>query len=194
MILIINNYRDKKFTPKIIEYMENTNKKYKFVNSIEEINKAKNVSGIILSGSPLMVNEKDFIENKEVFFTNIYAIHKFPKVPVLGICFGCQLLNVFYGGEVQKLRKNVSANIPVTFHSTIFGKKIDSIQKYKFNCIYALKNIPSNFKEIATAELNGVKTPCIIRHKTLPIYGSLCHPEYLESTHWFIDEFLQLCK
>jgi anthranilate/para-aminobenzoate synthase component II len=195
MILIINNYEDKKNVPKIIEYIESKNKKYKVVNSIEDIDKIRNVSGIILSGSPLMVNELDFIKNKEVFFKNVYAIYKFPRVPVLGICFGCQFLNVFWGGELQKLRKNVSTSLPVTFHpTTIFGKKIKSkTQDFKFNCIYAPKKIPNEFKEIAHFDVNSHKIPCIIKHKSLPIYGSLCHPEYLENTHWFIDDFLSIC-
>lgn len=196
MILIINNYIDNNRKPKIVEYMKNKNKKYKIANSIEDIDNTKTVSGIILSGSPLMINKEDFIQDKEVLFKNAYAMYKFPKAPVLGICFGCQFLNVFWGGELRKLKKNISTCLPITFHSsTIFGKKIKlKTQDFKFNCAYVPKKIPNNFKELAYTESQGIKIPCIIKHKTLPIYGSLCHPEYLESTYWFIDDFLQLCK
>ncbi|MCM1067940.1 MAG: glutamine-hydrolyzing GMP synthase [Muribaculaceae bacterium] len=51
------------------------------------------IIGVILSGSPLSVYDKD------AFKVDISAIAA--KVPVLGICYGAQLMAMTYGGKVE---------------------------------------------------------------------------------------------
>ena len=56
--------------------------------------KDKNIKGIILSGGPLNVDQSDkFKFDKKIF--------KFQK-PILGICFGHQILSKVLGGTVKK--------------------------------------------------------------------------------------------
>ncbi len=54
------------------------------------------VKGVILSGGPRTVGESDL---KGVFEKNIKSLRE-QKIPVLGICFGHQLLAVAHGGEL----------------------------------------------------------------------------------------------
>src|SRR5680860_1700153 len=67
-------------------------------SSLEEI-KAKNPKGIILSGSPYSVssNVKKYVVAKELFDLGI---------PILGICYGMQLIAFMLNGEVSGVRTN----------------------------------------------------------------------------------------
>lgn len=196
MILIINNSNGE-LEPKIIQYIKSTKIPFKEATTIKDIDSAKNVTHIILTGSPLMVNEKDILNNKQVFYLNIYAIKKFPKIPILGICFGCQLINILWGGELKQLKQGLKTTIPITFNQNkVLNHIINPLtQEFQFNCNYVLKNIPKTFKEIAHINQPKSKSinhlPCIIKHKTLPIYGILAHPELLESSQWFLEQFLK---
>src|ERR1700679_680714 len=53
-------------------------------------------TGIILSGGPSSVSDASFSFDPCVWGANI---------PILGICYGMQLMNVFYGGIVKPLPK-----------------------------------------------------------------------------------------
>ena len=54
----------------------------------------KNISGIILSGSPFSVNDADApVPNLDAFIG---------KIPVLAVCYGAQLIAKQYGGNVAK--------------------------------------------------------------------------------------------
>ena len=60
----------------------------------------QNIGGIILSGGPLNVYEKD----KFTFDKNILKLGK----PILGICFGHQILSKMLGG---KLKNQITENL-----------------------------------------------------------------------------------
>ncbi len=72
--------------------------------SIEKI-KEQNPTGIILSGGPMSVYEDDSPKvNPEIFNLGI---------PILGICYGLQLITTNFGGKVEaaKSREYGKANI-----------------------------------------------------------------------------------
>ena len=73
---------------------------YSEIIAIKNLNKIKNytgVKGIILSGGPATVTKKKFPSiSKEVFLKNI---------PILGICYGLQLITKLFGGRIKTLRK-----------------------------------------------------------------------------------------
>ena len=66
-----------------------SHKKVKIKNILKE-----NINGIILSGGPLNVYEN----NKFNFDKKILQL----KIPILGICFGHQILSKELGGKVKK--------------------------------------------------------------------------------------------
>ncbi len=57
----------------------------------------KKASGIILSGAPILLTETDV-----GIYTIPYSFLKTVNVPVLGICFGHQLLGLLFGASVYK--------------------------------------------------------------------------------------------
>ncbi len=63
----------------------------------KEINYSENLKGIILSGSPFSVNDGNapIVDIKNMT----------EKVPVLGICYGAQMIAKLFGGSVEKSDK-----------------------------------------------------------------------------------------
>ncbi|KAJ3616456.1 hypothetical protein Zmor_011888 [Zophobas morio] len=61
--------------------------------SLEEIKKYKDLKGIILSGGPSSVYENDAYKIDERIFTF--------GLPILGVCYGMQLIANEFGGKVE---------------------------------------------------------------------------------------------
>ena len=62
-----------------------------------KINNFKNIKGIILSGGPATVTGKKFQGvPKKIFYQ---------KIPVLGICYGLQLIAKIFGGKIKSSKK-----------------------------------------------------------------------------------------
>jgi len=81
--LIARRLREEKVYCEIVPYFED----------IEKI-KAKNPKGIILSGGPASVYAEDAYRIDKA----IYEL----GLPILGICYGMQLITVDFGGEVVR--------------------------------------------------------------------------------------------
>lgn len=130
--------------------------------------KQGNVIGIILTGGPHSVYESNsFSLPKEVLES---------KLPVLGICYGFQLLSYYLGGEVKGLNKSEFGNAKVNVINS------DSL---------LLKNIPSSFISFMSHNDSVTKLPsgfiknaetdscpnAIASDETRKIYGVQFHPE-----------------
>ena len=149
-----------------------------------------NIKGIILSGGPLNVYEI----NKYSFDRKI--IEK--GIPILGICFGHQILSKLNGGKVKqsKHREFGLANI--------FKKKDSLLTKKFFNKKRIIKvwmshadqvsKIPKDFSVIASS-INSKFA--IIENKKRSFYGVQFHPEvtHTENGKKLISNFIFLiCK
>ena len=73
---------------------------YSEITTIKELNKItdySNIKGIVLSGGPATVTKKKYPTiPKEVLLR---------KIPILGICYGLQLIAKLFGGKIKSLRK-----------------------------------------------------------------------------------------
>ena len=78
-------------------------KVYSEIINLKELEKIKNfdaVKGIILSGGPSTVTRKIYPRiSKNIFEKNI---------PILGICYGLQLIAKVFGGKIKKSQKKGS--------------------------------------------------------------------------------------
>jgi len=130
----------------------------------------KDIVGIILSGGPLNVYEND----KFIFDKKILKL----KVPILGICFGHQILSKELGGRVKKSthREFGLAKITKVSNSTLtrnfFNKKNTS--NVWMSHTDQVSKMPKNFKIIASTQ-NSKLT--IIENFKDNFYGVQFHPE-----------------
>ena len=137
---------------------------------INKINNFGKIKGIILSGGPLNV-----YETKKIKF-NASILKK--KIPILGICFGHQLISKTLGGKVKKAKqrefglvriKKVS-NSPLIIN---FFKKNLKNNVWMSHADEVIK-IAKNFKVIAKSE--NAKF-CMVENSKEKLYGIQFHPE-----------------
>ncbi len=148
------------------------------------------IKGIILSGGPL----------------NVYQINKYSfdkriienQIPVLGICFGHQILSKLNGGRVKqsKYREFGLANIRKKRESILtknfFNKK--NINKVWMSHADQVSKLPKNFNVIASSQNSKF---AIIENKKKNFYGVQFHPEvtHTENGKKLISNFIFLiCK
>ena len=146
--------------------------------------------GIILSGGPL----------------NVYQINKYSfdkkiiqkGVPVLGICFGHQIISKLNGGKVKqsKHREFGLANITKKNNSLLIKnlfKKKKSIKVWMSHADQVSK-LPKNFKVIASSQNSKF---AVVENKFKNYYGVQFHPEvtHTENGKKLISNFIFLiCK
>ena len=141
--------------------------------TLKELGKIKdyrNIKGIILSGGPATVAGKKYPNiPKHVFSKNI---------PILGICYGLQLISKNFGGKVKSeikkrefgratLKKIKSSKLTENF----FKNKKTEVWMSHQDAVY---KIPNNFKKVASTK-NSPLT--IIENNHKKIYGIQFHPE-----------------
>ena len=149
-----------------------------------------NIKGIILSGGPLNVYEI----NKYSFDKKI--IQK--GVPVLGICFGHQIISKLNGGKVKqsKHREFGLANISKKNNSLLITDLFKKKRSIKVWMSHAdqVSRLPKNFKVIASSQNSKF---AIVENKIKNYYGVQFHPEvtHTENGKKLISNFLFLiCK
>lgn len=129
--------------------------------------KNKNLKGVILSGGPASIFDKNApVCDRKLFELNL---------PVLGICYGLQLLAYLFGGRVEKSksREYGKAIIKIEEHKDLFKGFKRKLQVWMSHGDYVSK-LPKGYKRLASSEnipFAAVKNP---KNKT---YGVQFHPE-----------------
>jgi len=150
----------------------------------------KTTKGIILSGGPLNVYQM----NKYSFDKKIIDLN----IPILGICFGHQILSKLNGGRVKqsKHREFGLANIFKKNDSLLTKNFFNKYNSKKVWMSHAdqVSKLPKNFKVIA-ASVNSKFA--IVENKIKKFYGVQFHPEvtHTENGKKIISNFVFLiCK
>ena len=141
---------------------------HKKANNLKIFNNS--ISGIILSGGPLNVYDSNkFKFNRKILFLNI---------PVLGICFGHQIISKELGGKVKKSRfrefglakvKKVNNSLLI---KNFFNKKNNN--NVWMSHADQVSKLPKGFKVIASSQ--NSKFTIVENHKKR-FYGVQFHPE-----------------
>ena len=129
----------------------------------------RNVKGIIFSGGPLSVNNKFTNFEKKIFDLNI---------PLLGICFGHQIISKSLGGKVKEAKSREFGNVlikeinesPLTKNFYNSGK----MNNVWMSHADIVTKIPKNFKVLASSKNSKYS---IIGNIKKRIYGVQFHPE-----------------
>ncbi len=148
------------------------------------------IKGIILSGGPLNVYQI----NKYSFDKKILQL----KIPVLGICFGHQILSKLNGGKVKqsKHREFGLANIYKKNNSQLTTNFFTKSNTKKVWMSHAdqVSRIPKNFRVVASSTNSKF---AIVEDKINKFYGVQFHPEvtHTENGKKLISNFVFLiCK
>jgi len=150
-----------------------------------ETEKLKHAKGIILSGGPASVYEKDVPEfNNEILHLGI---------PILGICYGHQLTVHKLGGVVEKGERQEYgiANLKRLKKSALL-EGLNSSEQVWMSHADTVKKLPEGFETIASTP--NCKN-ALIENNEKKIFGLQFHPEVVHTVNGMriLDNFLKAC-
>ena len=131
--------------------------------------KFNNVKGLILSGGPSSVTANTF-QNvpKDIFKKNI---------PILGICYGLQLITKIFGGKIKSSKKKREFGRAVLYkkNSSLLIKNFLNNKRFVWMSHQdAVIKLPKKFKLVASTKDSKLT---IIENTKKKIYGVQFHPE-----------------
>lgn len=145
-----------------------------FPQDVEKWALQENIKGIILTGSLDSVNDNyKWIEEELSFIGD--AINR--EIPILGICFGHQLLGKYFGVNIErKAFKGGSIEIKLVQNDVLFK----GVTNFKVPVSHGehVSEIPNNFELLATSDYCKIQA---MKHKDLAVYGIQFHPCYDEN-------------
>ena len=199
MFLIIDNTKNISkayMTPRLIKTLEKFHIKYKILSErtdvnklIENIEERKKIKGIILSGGPLCLSDEI---NMSLINKNIAIFVTFPNIPILGICFGFQIMSAIYGGKIVSMRnkKEGVSYIKIIDKSDILNNRENKQIVYNSHKDQLIEKPP--LFNITAYDIKDKVIQCI-ESKKLKRYGVQFHPEALKITEYIIKNFINIC-
>lgn len=184
MILILNCGSSK--TPYIEELVDEFSD-YRTIPILEfQADVLVEFQGVIISGAPLLITEQDV----QPYLEKINWI-KSTKIPVLGICFGHQLIGLTFSAFASKMREDRDwQTIEVFEDCPLFEKLPSEFEMMEDHC--ETISIPAGFKLVASSDA------CVneaMQHTSLPLFGVQFHPEVSGNLGRVIfDNFIRFCQ
>ena len=138
---------------------------------IEALKEKINVKGMILSGGPSSIYAEDAPEcAPEIFNLNI---------PVLGLCYGHQLIASLFGGKVEPAKKREYGISYVVIDSpSSLLEGLERKQKVWMSHEDTIYELPERFEILAHTENCPIAA---FKHIEKPIYGLQWHPEVIHT-------------
>ncbi|MBC7131163.1 glutamine-hydrolyzing GMP synthase, partial [Candidatus Bathyarchaeota archaeon] len=154
---------------------------------IKQLSQKFNIKGLILSGGPSSVLEKNAPKlNPKILDLGL---------PVLGLCYGHQLLAYMAGGKVSPAKRREYGAAYVTIDKPVgVLKGMSRKEKVWMSHGDTVFSLPPEYEVLAHSENSPVAA---FRHKEKPIYGLQWHPEVIhtEKGMQMLANFLfEVCK
>ncbi len=148
-----------------------------------EIN--KDIVGIIFSGGPQSVNAEDAFRINIEFNKN--------EIPILGICYGHQLLAKMIGGEIESgENKEYGFMNMICQKDSILFDGLEKEQKVWMSHGDHVSKLPENFRIIASSTIVKITA---FESSDKKIFGTQFHPEVTHTKNGMkmLDNFLSIC-
>ena len=127
---------------------------------------AFNADAIILTGGPANV----FDEGAPRIDKSIFEM----GVPVLGICYGMQLMVYSLGGDCRKAEKREYGKVLLTHKESLLFKDIPDTSVCWMSHGVEVDSLPDGFSVTATSDYCGF---CAVENSDKKLYGVQFHPE-----------------
>ena len=178
-VLLINNYV-READRKIKRYLEAlkalTDERIdvmRFCDVKPDMELPKDVKAIILSGSEAYLSR---LEDR-LFFEDLLAFIRKANTPLLGICFGHQLIALAFGAEVVSMRQTLKEpkEVVVEEPDEIFSswRRGDKLLVAEWHSDEVAK-LPEGFVRLASSDYCAIEA---MKHVERPVYGVQFHPE-----------------
>jgi len=150
---------------------------------------SENTKGIILSGGPSTVTKKNFQTIPKKILKK--------KIPILGICYGLQLIAKLFGGKINPSKKKREFGRAILFSkksSLLTNNFLRTKKNVWMSHEDAVVKLPKNFHIIASTKESKLT---IIENTKEKIYGVQFHPEvtHTDNGNQIFKNFLfKICK
>ena len=157
--------------------------------NLPKLNNYQNLRGIILSGGPSTVTKVKFPSIPKEIFEK--------KIPILGICYGLQLIAKLFGGKIKpsKKRREFGRAILLKRGQSLLTKNFFTAKKSVWMSHEdVVVKIPKNFRVIASTKNSRLT---IIENTKKKIYGVQFHPEVTHTDNGkkiFKNFLFSICK
>ena len=147
------------------------------------------IKGIIFSGGPSTVTKKKYESVPKEIFKK--------KIPILGICYGLQLISKIFGGKIKqsKKRREFGRAILIKKNNSILTKNFFNSKEYVWMSHEdAVIKLPKRFKVVSSTKDSKFTIIENIKNK---IYGVQFHPEVTHTTNGkqlFKNFLFSICK
>ena len=199
-LLMVDNSEENE---RVVDHFATVGVKVTTVYSLKKVDPSKYDGLVIPGGGNMDPRTYKSKRSPKTFGTNIKkdklqikAVKRFVKAgkPVLGLCRGCQVINVAFGG---KLKQHIGWH---TGFRKVKNKKGYWMYKMfgKYRTTYHYHHqCPGKLGKglVATSYDTGTKTIESIQHKTLPVYGIQWHPDCKVGRQGYkvFKEFKKIC-
>ncbi len=155
-------------------------------SSVSSVPSDTSINGIILSGGPASVFEKGApLIDKKIFSLGI---------PILGICYGWQLMALLLGAKVEEATKEYG---PEILNVKTQKGVLTNLPKKNFSVIVShgvsVLTLPKDFENLASTR--SVEFSAVENTKSL-LYGIQFHPEaaHTEYGQEILKNFVEICN
>lgn len=196
-ILVVNNYKDLRKKDELVENLNRATGEsvdtidYTIANLKDRV-EAYDPDAVVLSGSNFMLTKSD---TRLVFQSEIDMIEKL-HVPILGICYGHQLIGTAFGSQIVDLGRTIHAvkDVKIVARDRVFEGLPETI-KVSESHRQALSKLPAGFQLLAESSTCKVEA---MTNLSRPIYGFQFHPERSDEKNPYgqviIQNFLRLAR
>jgi len=181
-IVVVNNYKEPSQTEKAVQNIEKcTGQSVEKIDCKEPELYSKLVESepdlVILTGSSALLSKP---RTRELFQPEMDLVRK-AKFPILGICYGHQIIGSAFGAPMrdlgQMLRRFEEVSI-VRKHPLFDGLPSDIVVAESHR--QELTKVPDEFQHLAQSKTSKVEA---MVHRSRPIYGVQFHPERSNDNH-----------
>ncbi|MEM1552082.1 MAG: glutamine-hydrolyzing GMP synthase [Candidatus Bathyarchaeia archaeon] len=143
------------------------------IEGIRLLGEKFNIKGLILSGGPASVFDADAPKpDKRIFDLGL---------PVLGLCYGHQLIAQVFGGKVGSAKRKEFGSTYATIDKPIgILKGLNRKELVWMSHSDTVFSVPQEFEVLAYTQNCPVAA---FKHKTKPIYGLQWHPEVVHTVN-----------
>ena len=145
----------------------------------------ENKKGVIISGAPILITEIDYTKHLEQF-----SFLKELTIPVLGICFGHQIIGLLHGALPSRQKEDRDwQTIESLEEHPLFDKLPVEFEMMEDHCESI--SLPKDFRLLAVSDACVNEGMC---HNSKPLFGVQFHPEVSGNQGTlFIENFVNIC-